>query len=59
MDDKKKRERVKGNCGKIKEDMKDSLSEYFSTGVNEDEELAQALGCALEDIRRLREEYEG
>ena len=40
------------------EDLKDILAEYFAGGIDEDVELARVMDLDLEEVRRLRREYE-
>jgi hypothetical protein len=39
-------------------DMKDVWAEYFSSGINEDLELAQSMGVDLWEIEQMRREFE-
>lgn len=41
-----------------KEEMPGILAEYFNAGMNEDRELACVTGLDLEQVHRLRREYE-
>ncbi len=41
-----------------REEIKDVLSEYFESGINRDEEVAQALNLKEEEIKKYRRDYE-
>lgn len=42
----------------LKEEMPGILAEYFAAGINEDKELACVTGLDLEELQKLRREYE-
>jgi hypothetical protein len=39
-------------------EMKDILADYFSSGINEDQELARSMGLDLSEIDKMRREFE-
>ncbi len=43
---------------RTKAEMKDILADYFSSGINEDRELARSMGLDLSEIQQLRREFE-
>lgn len=43
---------------RTKSEMKDILADYFSSGINEDRELAGSMGLDISEIDQMRREFE-
>ncbi len=41
-----------------REELKEILAEYFTCGINEDEEIARSIGTSLDEMIKLRRECE-
>ena len=43
---------------RTRSEMKEILADYFSSGINEDRELARSMGLDLGEIDQMRREFE-